>query len=592
MAALILPSRRVVQPQGPVEVDWSNPLTSGLVLLDLQPGIGQGVTYGKADYTIGAGSVENTTGQNGRGLRVITETNSYLSYGLVGQLAPPYSVFLQYVLPTAPTNSYRLFGNFSASAYGYVFSPSTTAGRFLVARPGANTVLTGGAHKIGVVRSVLAVVDATHVRYYEDGLLVAGPTAHGGVATPSGALRIGADNAGSLGARSTTFAVALYERALSDFEAQSITASSQSIWQLARPLTRSVYFLPADSGGGGAVDASASMSSAPSVLAGVGALPISGSASITAGAATMAAAGSLPVDSSSAMATAPAVLAASGALLISGSAAMSTLAAMLSASGVLPIAGTAAQTTGAAVMSADGVLGSDATASASMATAPATVSGAGVLPIAATASQTTGSATMAASGDLAGMADGSASMSTAPAATAAQGLLQLLAAAGMQTSTPILVAFGSEPITGPAIDWTAPGARATVPRADVLALVPGADITATVPAANVRAIVPFAGDDMDIIKTFDHQAGDTEIYELAYGPKYLDPLSDTPATLAAFAGGHAGIASQVSVGAAAGAVVKFSVDGTVPVGSYTVSAQLATAAGRKKTAAVQVNVEA
>ncbi len=31
MAALILPSRRVVQPQGPVEVDWANPLARGLV---------------------------------------------------------------------------------------------------------------------------------------------------------------------------------------------------------------------------------------------------------------------------------------------------------------------------------------------------------------------------------------------------------------------------------------------------------------------------------------------------------------------------------------------------------------------------------
>ena len=45
------------------------------------------------------------------------------------------------------------------------------------------------------------------------------------------------------------------------------------------------------------------------------------------------------------------------------------------------------------------------------------------------------------------------------------------------------------------------------------------------------------------------------------------------------------------MGQPADALVKFAVDGTVPVGSYVVSAQLATAAGRKKTAAVQVNVE-
>lgn len=40
MAALILPSRRVVQPQGPVEIDWSNPITRGLVacLVDLGSG--------------------------------------------------------------------------------------------------------------------------------------------------------------------------------------------------------------------------------------------------------------------------------------------------------------------------------------------------------------------------------------------------------------------------------------------------------------------------------------------------------------------------------------------------------------------------
>lgn len=146
--------------------------------------------------------------------------------------------------------------------------------------------------------------------------------------------------------------------------------------------------------------------------------------------------------------------------------------------------------------------------------------------------------------------------------------------------------------TAPSINWAAPGARATVPQASVLALVPGADLEALIPAANVRAIVPFAGDDMDIIKTFDHQAGDTEIYELAYGQKYLDPLADTPTTLTAFSGGHAGIASQVAVGAAVGPVVKFAVNGTVPVGTYTVSAQLATTAGRRKTAAVQVKVEA
>lgn len=376
--------------------------------------------------------------------------------------------------------------------------------------------------------------------------------------------------------------VALFRAELSQAE---LRALSENPWQLFKPVQRRVVFLPAGGGGPGGIDASSSMSTGQALLSAAGALPVAGSASLTSGAATMSAAGDLQgsADGTASMTTAPASLGGTGALLISGSAAMSTLAAMLSASGSLPIVASGAMATGASVMSADGTVGSDATASASMATGPATVSASGSLPITATAAQTTGAAVMAATGDLAGSVDGSASMATAPATLAGQGLLHLLAAAGMQTSTPILVAFGSEPSTGPAIDWAAPGARALVPQANIRAVVKTAD---------VRAIVPFAGADMDIIKTFDHQVGDTEIYELAYGQKYLDPLADTPATLAAFNGGHAGITPEVSVGAASDATVKFAVDGTVPVGSYTVSAQLATAAGRKKTAAVLVNVEA
>jgi hypothetical protein len=67
MAALILPNRWLLQPQGPVEIDWSHPLAQGLVFFSLPTQKGATELVGGAGPTILGASIQNV-GREGIGI--------------------------------------------------------------------------------------------------------------------------------------------------------------------------------------------------------------------------------------------------------------------------------------------------------------------------------------------------------------------------------------------------------------------------------------------------------------------------------------------------------------------------------------------
>lgn len=238
MAALILPSRRVVQPQGPVEVNSENGLARGLIFSDVRPRL--------ANASSITGTVTEASGAGGSGINVASGSN-FFSYGTVAQIGPPLTMVLQYVITATPSGAGRTFGNLSASNYGYGFGPNTTNNRVIFSRSGVNTILTGASIVVGRLRTAVAVADATNCWLYEDGVLLAGPTAHGGITAASGALRVGSDNAGTSNtAPQQMFMGAVFNRALQDAEAREL---SKNPWQLFRPIQRRIW-VPVAGGGG------------------------------------------------------------------------------------------------------------------------------------------------------------------------------------------------------------------------------------------------------------------------------------------------------------------------------------------------------
>lgn len=230
---LLQPRRRVTQPQGPVEIDWANPLTRGLVFADAGPRLGYSRSLGFTGANFVSGSVSEVSAHVGAAVSIDAEGSSYFSYGAAAQIGPPLTILSVYVLTVAPTIAGRLFGNVLASNYGYALAPNATNARLLLSRSGANLVLTGAPHALGRVKVDVGVVDAASARLFENGVLTAGPTGHGGVATATGVLRIGADNSGSAGVRHVNFGGMVWARALSPAEVAAVSANP---WQLFRPL--------------------------------------------------------------------------------------------------------------------------------------------------------------------------------------------------------------------------------------------------------------------------------------------------------------------------------------------------------------------
>lgn len=141
--------------------------------------------------------------------------------------------------------------------------------------------------------------------------------------------------------------------------------------------------------------------------------------------------------------------------------------------------------------------------------------------------------------------------------------------------------------------WPAKAVRAVVPATFGRLVVPAIDATATVPAAETRAIVPATGDDMQPIKTIEQYRQDRATYKIDFDAKFLASTGDTAQTLKAV--GHdpgISVTSQVPVGGPlSSGVVHVAVDDPEATGDYKVWAQIRTVGGDERTGVIVVRVE-
>lgn len=224
------------QPQVPVQIDWSNPITRGLVdvinAADLRSVINKvpAVTTGAVDPGIAS---------NGRVRRTPATGNNKDAYtGTWSMINVPLTLIAMYRITNAAYSS-RIAGNLASSTYGYGIAPNTTNFCAIIARSGVNTILTGAT--VNTALKVDAItVDATNASFYENGKLTAGPTAHGGMATPTGDFTFGAENGASNTDAADYYLSALFNRVLSNSEIRSI---SNNPWQIFQPIERHI-FLP------------------------------------------------------------------------------------------------------------------------------------------------------------------------------------------------------------------------------------------------------------------------------------------------------------------------------------------------------------
>ena len=314
MAALILPSRRVVQPQGPVEIDWANPLASGLLaVLD-----GNKKTYHTKVGRFGPVSSSLTVpvqhaSASGIGYRhpsYFSHTLGTADIGLLGYLGDV--TLVSGIIPGTtssvndPIFAGSLFGHKISSAVG------STAGLFSASFRGVGTVTADGPV---VDLNALAVASARDIKGFEQSLFVNGKKQSAVFNASPTVFTSGAFGPGTM--RSAVLFGAVWERALSDAE---INAVSENPWQLFRPIQRRIW-VPVAGGGGDLTGSLNATETGSDTFASSGTVLVSGALSATeSGPDTFSSAGAVVVSGSLAVTeSGPDTFAASGLLGTSGS---------------------------------------------------------------------------------------------------------------------------------------------------------------------------------------------------------------------------------------------------------------------------------
>lgn len=227
MPGIIVPQRWRQQPRGPVQIDWSNPITRGLVDALIPADL---VTVRGARTS--TASLVQAHGLAGRA-RVSTDGASagvndlYPTFGLI---APPITHFGVYRLTGTPGGARRFLGTEQAVSSGYSFAPNGTNFRALVSG-GSPTVLTGSAVSTALKCDVHVINGSTQA-LYENGVLTAGPSAYASYAVASVGYYVGASaNTASAGAE--VYLSAVWSRELSAAEIRSL---ADNPWQIFQPI--------------------------------------------------------------------------------------------------------------------------------------------------------------------------------------------------------------------------------------------------------------------------------------------------------------------------------------------------------------------
>ena len=226
---------RTSQPQGPVGIDWGNPLARGLV--DAVPASQLRTVVNQVAATV-SGSMTPSVGLLGTARRSATSgANKDIYDGAWSRLPAPLTLLTVYKLNSLDFST-RVSGNLTVSTNGYGLAPSITNYRAIVSRSGVNTVLTGSATSTSKTKIDVLVVDPTNATFWENGVRTVSPTAHGGMATATGAFTHGAENAASNTNNADYYLSLVWNRALSDAEIKSL---SDNPWQIFQPVNRAIW---------------------------------------------------------------------------------------------------------------------------------------------------------------------------------------------------------------------------------------------------------------------------------------------------------------------------------------------------------------
>lgn len=188
-----------------------------------------------ANKTIGGGEF-------GECRRILTDntTEAWVYPGAWSRIAPPWSILSMYRLPTVPASGTRATGNYTSNTFGYGITPNSSNFRFQTARSGASTTLTGLAVNTKIQVDV-GVSDATNNFYYQRGAAVV-TGAHGGIVTPTGDFRVGADNVPNFGVIMEHYLSVLWNVALPEGYIRHL---QNNPWTIFEPERHQVYYVSA-----------------------------------------------------------------------------------------------------------------------------------------------------------------------------------------------------------------------------------------------------------------------------------------------------------------------------------------------------------
>jgi hypothetical protein len=228
---LILQRPWTEQPQEVAQLDDANPLTAGIIDAIL-PASGRSVKG--ITGALDTASATNTVYTPGFG-RKFTTGNNRDTYSIpAAQTAGPVSMLALYRLTGTPAGSVRVVGNTSTTAQGFGLAPNGTSFRAIFSN-GSATFLTGGSVSVALKCDVLTN-DGTNGNYYENGRLVAGPTA-AAITASSKPLTLGDENSATGNAAACEiYLVVVWNRVLQAREVLELYANP---WQLFAP--RRIY---------------------------------------------------------------------------------------------------------------------------------------------------------------------------------------------------------------------------------------------------------------------------------------------------------------------------------------------------------------
>ena len=227
------------KPIGPVKVDWSNPLTRGLVaawtcdeaglLRDISGNGHHGTPTGTAGYY---GSTR------GRALD-LTGTDYYTitdraAFDFAGGAM---SVVAGTISDSAGQNAELVEKQAGGLRYYQLFDATGSVWKWFVRGTGATIQLTGGTSVTGEYVNLCATASSSGAVLYENGVQTASNGSDPGDLSNSADLYLGFGNAGTYDGK--VYYVWMYDRQLSDLEAQQL---HESPYQILKPVEPSLYF--------------------------------------------------------------------------------------------------------------------------------------------------------------------------------------------------------------------------------------------------------------------------------------------------------------------------------------------------------------